>query len=125
MNWRILHLQMIQKRAKGRFSGKMKRTNSRQRENKSSEEDATSSGMKFVIPWDVIMSDLFLITSYGMEIAAIKFVSFLCHSVIIMQCVSFLLSSRVFDPYGDRIFGFIARFFSSSFCVFDVEVVNI
>merc|ERR1712228_101453 len=60
MKWRILYLEMIKKRAKARFHGRMKKNQSKEKNE------------AFIIPWDAIIDVIFLLTCYGMEIAAIN-----------------------------------------------------
>merc|ERR1739845_258366 len=53
---------MVKKRARALFHGKLRKA----KKNQNKEENAS-----FVIPWDVIVPVMFLLTCYGMELAAI------------------------------------------------------
>ena len=97
MNWRILYLEMIKKRAKARLHGKLNKVKkSQSKENKD---------LPIVIPWDAIIPVIFLLTCYGMEIAAIKFSTF---TQFFFNAMFRSFCLREFTENEDEIFKFIA-----------------
>eukprot|EP01083_Nonionella_stella_P218350 783066_1 len=70
MNWRILFLDIFKNRAKARFHNKLNKV---RKETISKAEKTNKSGTykPADIPWDLIVSDIFLMTCYAMESAAV------------------------------------------------------
>ena len=74
-NWRVLYLEQVKVRAKARFNNKLNNIR-KKKTNVGTTNKKDTQQMKFLssdIPWDNIMPDIFLMTSFCMEIAVIKF----------------------------------------------------